>query len=134
MPPPIGGNGSTGGLRSHRASFASTSDAGRSSRRSEHGSHSPVYGRLGSGSPNLRNTLPPRVEMAFEKPPPYTSGRAPILRVFVPLSEQMTRWPSAEGAFFAVRELEKCGALKRLRLGDLVVSLWYWTNAESDHR
>ena len=50
-------------------------------------------------------------------------GRAPILRVFVPLGDRLSRWPSAEGAQLAIRELDKCGATKRLKLGDLVVRI-----------
>lgn len=66
---------------------------------------------------------PTRVEPIFDQPPPYTLGRAPVLRVFVPLSERVPRWPSAEGALWTVKELDKCGATKRLKLGDLVVSV-----------
>ncbi|WRT70801.1 uncharacterized protein IL334_007800 [Kwoniella shivajii] len=109
MPPPIGGG--------HRSSFAS-SDA---SRRSDHGGSSPV-----SSGYNPRRevyTPPPnRTEPTFERPIPFTFGRSPILRVFVPLSERVQRWPSAEGAATAVKELEKCGALRRMKLGDLVVN------------
>ncbi|KAK4683748.1 hypothetical protein P7C73_g6480, partial [Tremellales sp. Uapishka_1] len=110
MPPPIGGG--------HRASFTS-SEAGRSSQ------NSPVQqGRFGSPTMMRREfyTPPPRAEPAFDKPMPYVLGRAPILRVFVPLSEKVQRWPSAEGAASSWKELEKCGATKRLRLGDLVVN------------
>lgn len=62
-------------------------------------------------------------EPAFDRPVPYIPHRAPVLRVFVPLSEKVLRWPSAEGALAAVEELEMCGALKRLRLGDLIVRI-----------
>ena len=115
MPSPINGPGG------HRSSFASSD--GRSNRLSDFGNWSPVLAR--NGSPFLRadgTTPPPRIEMAFDRPPPYVVGRAPILRVFVPLSDQVRRWPSAEGAAAAVRELDKCGATRRLKLGDLVVS------------
>ncbi|KAK8850632.1 hypothetical protein IAR55_004551 [Kwoniella newhampshirensis] len=110
IPPPIGGLG-------QRASFAS-SDAGRSSRRSDNGGNSP-----GGLIRRDANTPPPiRAEPAFDRPLPFVAGRVPILRVFVPLSDRVQRWPSAEGAAAAVRELEKCGALRRMKLGDLVVN------------
>jgi hypothetical protein len=72
--------------------------------------------------PSPKLVLPTRVEPIFDQPPPYTLGRAPVLRVFVPLSERVPRWPSAEGAMWTVKELDKCGATKRLKVGDLVVS------------
>lgn len=65
---------------------------------------------------------PRRIEPVFDKPPPYLVGKAAVLRVFVPLSEKVPRWPSAEGAFWVVKEMEKCGAMRKLRLGDLIVS------------
>jgi hypothetical protein len=74
--------------------------------------------------------LDTRIEPAFDQSLPYTPGRAPILRVFVPLSGKVRRWPSAEGALAAVRELDKCGATRRLRLGDIVVSLQRCDNAD----
>lgn len=101
-PPPIG-------VRP-RSSFGSVT----SSRQSDLGS--PVPGRKPGP------TVFQRCEPAFDKPMPYIPGRAPVLRVFVPLSERVQRWPSAEGAAAAIEELEKCGALKRMRLGDLIVS------------
>jgi len=106
----------------HRASV-SGSDAGRSTRLSEYGGSSPVPGRRGSPYQSRRDllTLTMKVEPAFENPPPYIPGRAPILRVFVPLSERLRQWPSAEGAKLAIKELDKCGATRRLKLGDLVV-------------
>ncbi|KAI9637125.1 uncharacterized protein MKK02DRAFT_45835 [Dioszegia hungarica] len=73
-------------------------------------------------TPSPKPVQPTRVEPIFDQPPPYTLGRAPVLRVFVPLSERVPRWPSAEGAMWTVKELDKCGATKRLRLGDLVVN------------
>ncbi|OCF35860.1 hypothetical protein I316_02353 [Kwoniella heveanensis BCC8398] len=113
MPPPIGGG--------PRSSFAS-SDAGRSSRRSDHGGgFSPING-TGFSRRDLRTPPPSRPEPSFDRPIPLTLGRAPILRVFVPLSETVRRWPSAEGAAAAVKELEKCGALRRMQAGDLVVN------------
>lgn len=99
-PPPIG-------VRP-RSSFGSV----ESNRRSD----------LGSPVPGRRAVASQRCEPAFDKPMPYIPGRAPVLRVFIPLSEKVRRWPSAEGAAAAVEELEKCGALKRMRLGDLIVS------------
>jgi hypothetical protein len=90
--------------------------------RSSFGSDSTRRSDVGSPVPGRRVPLVTRrPEPAFDKPMPYIPGRAPVLRVFVPLSEQVRRWPSAEGAQAAVEELEKCGALKRMRLGDLVV-------------
>jgi len=74
------------------------------------------------GAPLRRDCPTPKAEPAFDKPLPYVQGRVPILRVFVPLSEQVQRWPSAEGAAAAIAELDKCGATRRLRLGDLIVS------------
>ncbi|WVQ63611.1 uncharacterized protein L199_001764 [Kwoniella botswanensis] len=113
MPPPIGGGGT-------RSSFAS-SDGGRSGRRSENGGNSPISGvflsRRDFGTPP-----PNRPEPCFDRPIPFTVGRAPILRVFVPLSDRIQRWPSAEGAAAATKELEKCGALRRMKLGDIVVN------------
>lgn len=99
-PPPLG-------VRP-RSSFGSVD----SNRRSDIGS--PVPGRRAMGAQ--------RCEPAFDKPMPHIPGRAPVLRVFIPLSEKVKRWPSAEGAAAAIEELEKCGALKRMRLGDLIVS------------
>ena len=104
-PPPIG-------VRP-RSSFGSND----STRRSDRDQSSPGPGR--------RVVFPGvsagRSEPAFDRPMPYIPGRAPVLRVFVPLSESVRRWPSAEGATAAMAELEKCGALKRMQLGDLVV-------------
>jgi hypothetical protein len=102
-PPPIG-------VRP-RSSFGSVD----SNRRSD----------LGSPVPGRRPIGPLRCEPAFDKPMPYIPGRAPVLRVFIPLSEKVRKWPSAEGAAAAIEELEKCGALKRMKLGDLVVSRLY---------
>lgn len=105
-PPPIG-------VRP-RSSFGSTDSA----RQSERDQSSPVLGRR-SAFPGVQTA---RSEPAFDRPMPYIPGRAPVLRVFVPLSESVRRWPSAEGAEAAIEELEKCGALKRMQLGDLIVS------------
>lgn len=108
-PPPIGG--SRRGARSSLTSSSSKrSDVGGG------GSNSPVQRRWDSPTQTMR------IELAFERPPPYMTGRAPILRVFVPIGDKVARWPSAEGAAVSWRELEKCGASKRMRLGDLVVS------------
>ena len=109
-------------MTSHRSSFASSD--GRS-RVSEFGGYSPQNPRFASPFLNrgeFTPTPPPRTEQAFERPPPYTVGRAPVLRVFVPLSEKVRKWPSAEGAAASVKELDKCGATRRLKLGDFVVS------------
>lgn len=109
-PPPIGGS-----RRGARSSLTSSS-----SKRSDvggNGSNSPVQRRWDSPTQSMR------IELAFERPPPFMTGRAPILRVFVPISEKVPRWPSKEGADVSWRELEKCGASKRMRLGDLVVSM-----------
>ncbi|WWC65281.1 uncharacterized protein I303_107898 [Kwoniella dejecticola CBS 10117] len=111
MPPPIGGG--------QRSSFAS-SDA-RSSRPSENGGISPKSGLILSRRELYTPPLT-RPEPVFDRPIPYTVGRAPILRVFVPLSDRVQRWPSSEGAAIAVKELEKCGAMRRMKLGDLVVN------------
>ncbi|ORY31307.1 hypothetical protein BCR39DRAFT_99097 [Naematelia encephala] len=106
----------------HRGSLAA-SDPGRSSRQSDRGTGSTSQARwfpsrlAHSAASPLR-----RVEPAFDLPIPYIPGRAPLLRIFVPLSDRVRQWPSAEGAIAAVHELNKCGALKRLQLGDLVVS------------
>lgn len=107
-PPPIGGGGRRGARSSLTSSSSKRSDIG--------GSNSPVQRRWDSPTQSAR------VELAFERPPPYMTGRAPILRVFVPVSDKVPRWPSAEGAAVSWRELEKCGASKRMRLGDLVVN------------
>ena len=95
---------------SHRASVSSAQS-----------SQSPIQ-RFGSPVRRDYSTPPPKLEPAFDRPPPFVQGRAPILRVFVPLSDRVQKWPSAEGAAAAVAELDKCGATRRLRLGDLVVS------------
>lgn len=96
------------------------SEAGHSSRRSEVGRYSPnVAGHGTLASTSRRNGRP---EPMFDRPPPYVLGRAPILRVFVPLSAKIPQWPSADAAKLAVRELDKCGASRRMKLGDLVVS------------
>jgi hypothetical protein len=73
---------------------------------------------------------PKRIEPVFDKPPPYLVGKAAVLRVFVPLSEKVPRWPSAEGAYWVVKEMEKCGAMRKLRLGDLIVrsNLFYYSS------
>ncbi|WWC92409.1 uncharacterized protein L201_007366 [Kwoniella dendrophila CBS 6074] len=105
MPPPIGGG--------NRSSF----DAGRANRS---GGNSPVSGIFASRR-DLNTPLFTKAEPAFDRPIPFTVGRVPILRVFVPLSERVPRWPSAEGAVASVKELEKCGALKKMQLGDLVI-------------
>lgn len=110
--------GMPSGVGWHRESVAS-SDAGLSAGQSS--SYSPSQWRWNSPSTSKRD-LSLTVEPAFEKPSPYLPDRAPILRAFVPISEQVPRWPSPEGALFMMRELDKCGASKRLRLGDLIVS------------
>ncbi|KLT38519.1 hypothetical protein CC85DRAFT_252870 [Cutaneotrichosporon oleaginosum] len=74
-----------------------------------------------------------RIELAFERPPPFMTGRAPILRVFVPISDRVPRWPSKEGADASWRELEKCGASKRMRLGDLVVNTALSRPSNTEH-
>lgn len=114
VPPMIG--------MTYRASVTST-DAVPYSSRSDPGGNSPS-GRFSSPYVSKRDLLilPLRSEPAFERPAPFMSGRAPLLRIFVPLSDRVQRWPSAEGALQAVKELDKCGATRRLRLGDLVVS------------
>lgn len=81
--------------------------------------------RTATSSPTfsrIRPSTPQPVEPAFQKPIPYVVGRAPILRVFVPLSTQVREWPCAEGAQRARHELERCGAWQKLRLGDVVVN------------
>ena len=93
---------------SNRASFASARSG-----------QSPVQ-RF--GSPLKRDVPVAKTEPAFDRPPPFVQGRVPILRVFVPISERVQRWPSAEGAAAAMAELDKCGASRRLCLGDLIVS------------
>ncbi|TXT13026.1 hypothetical protein VHUM_01427 [Vanrija humicola] len=60
-------------------------------------------------------------------------GRAPILRVFVPVSDRVPRWPSSEGAAASWRELEKCGADKRMKLGDLVVNTALHKPTNTEH-
>lgn len=65
---------------------------------------------------------PDQIEPAFDRPIPYVVGRAPILRVFVPLCPEVPSWPCAEGARRARRELERCGAWGKLRIGDIVVN------------
>ncbi|WVN89108.1 uncharacterized protein L203_104324 [Cryptococcus depauperatus CBS 7841] len=115
MPPPIGGGSGT------RGSFSSTSEQGRSGRRSDYDGSSSVDGLsrrdLYTPSPGIK-----RIEPIFDKPIPFVLDRAPLLRVFVPLSEEVKRWPSSEGCAAAVKELEKCGAMRRLKLGDLVIN------------
>ena len=78
-------------------------------------SYSPEPSRWGARTPEP-------IEPAFEKPIPYVVGRAPILRVFVPLSREIPAWPCAEGAAQARRELERCGAWGKLRIGDVIVN------------
>lgn len=118
VPPPIGGG------RRDRSSL--NSSEGRSSRRSDNGANSPVR-RWDSP------THGSKYEPAFDRPPPYMVGRAPILRVFIPVSERVPRWPSAEGAAASWRELEKCGANKRMRLGDLVVNTALHKPTNTEH-
>ncbi|KIR27943.1 hypothetical protein I309_03263 [Cryptococcus deuterogattii LA55] len=111
MPPPIGG--------SKRGSFSSLSEHGRSS---QSGNNSPIDTM---SKQEFYTPSPPatkRVEPAFDKPMPYSLEKAPLLRVFVPLTEIVQKWPSVEGAAAAVRELEKCGAMRKLKLGDLVIN------------
>lgn len=87
---------------------------------------SPIH-RFGSPFRRDQFATPVKVEPAFDRAIPFVHGRAPILRVFVPLSDRVPRWPSAEGAAAAVAELDKCGATRRLRFGDLVVSVPSWS-------
>ena len=101
----------------NRASLVS-SDAGPSFR---HGLNPSRQARWTSRD---MNSAPLRIEPAFDRPSPYVLGRAPILRVFVPLSKHVGRWPSAEGARLAIEELDKCGATRRMRLGDIVVRFY----------
>lgn len=61
----------------------------------------------------------PAIEPAFDRPAPYVPGRAPILQVFVPPDG---RWPSVEATARCLRELERCGALQKMMLGDLIAS------------
>ena len=107
----------------NRASFVG-SETARSHRPSdiEETSH---FGRFGSPAPTRRDQPTPNsgIEAVFDRPPPFIQNRAPILRVFVPIPEQVQRWPSAEAAAAAVQELNKCGATRRLKFGDLIVSL-----------
>ena len=77
-------------------------------------------------SPLRRKSM---LEPAFDKPPPFAHGRAPILRVFV----TDVQWPSAQGAAAAVAELNKCGATRRMQLGDLVVSVLGTTLNVGEH-
>ena len=77
------------------------------------------------GQRRYGSPAPKRVEPVFDKPPPFLVGKAAVLRVFVPLSEKVPRWPSAEGAYWVVKEMEKCGAMRKLKLGDLIVSLLF---------
>ena len=111
--------------RDFRGSIAS-SDPGRSGRRIDHGSVM-RSSRLEPSSQFSNRVIDARIEPAFDRPIPFVPGRAPLLRVFVPLSNHVRRWPSAEGAAAAKRELDKCGASRRLRLGDLIVNRKYAT-------
>lgn len=108
--PPNGLPNGLSGIPNHRSSTAG-SDIGRS----------PMQ-RYGSPVRRDQNTPGMKIEPAFDRAVPFIHGRAPILRVFVPISQKAPRWPSAEGAAIAVAELDKCGATRRLRLGDLIVS------------
>ena len=76
---------------------------------------SPDHHRWGAKTPEP-------IEPAFDKPLPYVVGRAPILRVFIPLSNEVPAWPCAEGAVRARKELERCGAWGKLRIGDIIVN------------
>lgn len=76
---------------------------------------SPTFGRY-------RPSTPQQVEPAFQKSVPYTVGRVPILRVFIPLSAEVPSWPCAEGARRVRHELERCGAWSKLRLGDVLIN------------
>ncbi|WOO82103.1 uncharacterized protein LOC62_04G005605 [Vanrija pseudolonga] len=125
VPPPIGGD------RQNRSSL--TSSEGRSSRG---GANSPVHRRYESptgSSRDLSSQMSHRAEPAFDRPPPFMPGRAPILRVFIPVSDRVPRWPSAEGAAASWRELEKCGADKRMKLGDLVVNTALHKPTNTEH-
>jgi hypothetical protein len=87
---------------------------------------SPTFGRI-------RASTPQPIEPAFQKPIPYIVGRAPVLRVFVPLSEQVPDWPCAEGARRARHELERCGAWSKLRLGDIIINTALRDSMSSRH-
>jgi hypothetical protein len=96
-----------------RASFASSG-----------GDRSSIYGGSAS-APDRRSrerSSTSKAEPAFDRPLPYIPGRAPVLRVFVPLSDKVRRWPSVEGALATAQELDKSGSSRRLRLGDLIVN------------
>ncbi|BEJ07260.1 hypothetical protein CcaverHIS641_0405290 [Cutaneotrichosporon cavernicola] len=121
-PPPIGGS-----RRGARSSLTSSSSKRSDVGANGNGSNSPVQRRWDSPTQLMR------VELAFERPPPFMTGRAPILRVFVPISDKVHRWPSKEGADASWRELEKCGASKRMRLGDLVVNTALSRPSNTEH-
>jgi hypothetical protein len=85
---------------------------------------SSIYGGSAS-APDRRSrerSSTSKAEPAFDRPLPYIPGRAPVLRVFVPLSDKVRRWPSVEGALATAQELDKSGSSRRLRLGDLIVN------------
>lgn len=106
--PGTGRNSPSGPSSSHLRFTSMTSDRNLNS-------YSPDPTRWGAKTPEP-------IEAAFDKPIPYVVGRAPILRVFVPLSREIPAWPCAEGAAQARRELERCGAWGKLRIGDVIVN------------
>lgn len=122
------------GFSRHRRSG---SDAGSAAPRSMSGRHSPTTSsnlrmtgsRTATSSPTASRYFRPDlflpaepIEPAFQKPLPFVVGRAPVLRVFVPLSEEVPMWPCAEGARRARMELERAGAWGKLKLGDIIVN------------
>lgn len=117
------------------------SESGSSNFRSSAGRHSPSFGsnlrygsnalgsRTATSSPTasrfFRNDFTPPsgpVEPAFDKPLPMVQGRVPVLRIFVPLSEQVRSWPCLEGAKRARAELERAGAWTKLKVGDIIIN------------
>ena len=102
-------------LNNRISTSTGSSDAGAGRRSAM---NSPI-GRYGSPT---RRDQSNKVEPAFDKPVPYTPGRVPVLRVFVPLSESVPYWPSAAGTAATVNDLRRCGALQIMRPGDLVVN------------
>lgn len=91
------------------------------------GRHSPTISsnlrpdRTASSSPSYQNRSS-AIDPAFDKPIPFVHGRAPLLRVFVPLSADIPKWPSAQAAARVRRELERCGAWGKLRIGDVIIN------------
>lgn len=91
------------------------------------GRHSPTISsnlrpdRTASSSPSYQSRSS-ATDPAFDKPVPFIHGRAPLLRVFVPLSAEIPKWPSAQAAARVRRELERCGAWGKLRIGDVIIN------------